>query len=244
MPQFFVPRKNLRGTFFVFPPSESWHLAKVLRKKPGDFVQIFDGEGLIASAQITDLSDPNAVKAKWFPQKGTCALGQGGLLHLYPALIRNECFEWMLEKVTELGVSSIHPLFTERTIVKIPPARRQMKVKRWEKILLSAAKQCGRENLPQLVPPLDFKEAIRQCENYAIHLILWEGEEKKSLSDFLATCHLPLTAVDLFVGPEGGFTIEEVECAKKAGFQSVRLGKNILRAETAAIAAISLLLLI
>lgn len=270
MPQFFVPRKNLRGNFFVFPPSESRHLTKVLRKKSGDIIQIFDGQGLVVNAEITDISNSKAVQAKLLPNSfphspnspflkgGSDARGArpvaegrgiekgGGVfpkIHLYPALIRNERFEWMLEKVTELGVTSIHPILTERTIVHLPENRISAKLKRWEKIVLSAAKQCGRNTLPEIVPPLNFNDSIRKCQNDSINLILWEGEEENNLNQFLATTRIPLTTFNLFIGPEGGFTLEEVELAKKSGFQSVRLKENILRAETAALSAVSLILL-
>lgn len=239
--QFYIPRKNIRGNFFVFDPSESHHIARVLRKKQGDLIQIFDGEGTVSWAKITDISDVNAVRGELSSvvKKGN----QKRLLKIYPALIRNERFEWMLEKVTELGARSIQPILTRRTLIHLKAEQIQSKLKRWQKILISAAKQCGRDDLPEIFPPLNFNDAIHQSKNDSINLILWEGEEKTTLSDFLTTYHLPLTTATLFVGPEGGFTIEEVEQAKKAGIKSVRLGKNILRAETASLAAISLILI-
>lgn len=183
----------------------------------------------------------------------------GRVVHLYPALIRSERFEWMLEKATELGVCSIHPIFSKRSVVKFAPSDFERKRSRWKKIALAAAKQSGRKELPRIFFPLNFNDAIQQCKReiapvecsalaeprlagfHRVNLILWESEEENNLFEFLTD--LPLIAVNLFVGPEGGFTIEEVTLAKKAGFQSVRIGENILRAETATIAAVSLLTL-
>jgi 16S rRNA (uracil1498-N3)-methyltransferase len=289
LPQFFVPRKNIHPPFFELDESESYHLIRVLRKKEGDPIRIFDGEGSIYFAQITDCSDPKKLKGriqhKWSQavQKGMTPPNPMGFetqdlrppapaisVHLYPALLKGPRFEWMLEKVTELGVASIHPIWTERTLITIHH-KIQSKVNRWEKLILSAAKQCGAETLPKIFDPVSFKEAIQSSrvpqssptastpspqaspyqektnptEKREYAFILWEREEKKIFSEILR----PLKSkqqpihIHLFFGPEGGLTLKEIEMAKASGIESMSLGQNILRAETAVIAATSLTLL-
>lgn len=259
MPQFFVPRKNIRGLFFTFEESESYHLARVLRKKKGEIVQIFDGEGTVLAAKIIDCSDDRNVKGEILTDQRTVSptsKPSGQSLAIYPAILKVVRFEWMLEKVTELGVNSIHPVFTQRTLVQIRSQQIDSKLKRWEKILLVSAKQCGRIELPKISAPIHFQQAIRNTNKNDLNLILWEGEEKNSLSyewrkfkekeRVSNTSKEPariLPTINLFIGPEGGFTIEEATAAKIAGIVPVRLGENILRAETATIAAVSQILL-
>lgn len=251
MPQFFVPKKNILSNFFFFEPSESHHIARVLRKKPGDLIQIFDGKGWVGSARITEISNSNKVKGELLP---AFDINRNALssdknypsfsLHLYPALIQSSNFEWMIQKVTEIGISSIQPILTERTQIRFSPEKSETKLKKWEKIILSAAKQCGRKILPAIFSPITLKEAFRKIKKNDLKIILWEGEEKIELSSILNRPQSPsIQELHLFIGPEGGYTIQEVTEAKKEGVLSVRLGANILKAETASIAAVSLILL-
>ncbi|OGR79587.1 MAG: hypothetical protein A3I11_04270 [Elusimicrobia bacterium RIFCSPLOWO2_02_FULL_39_32] len=269
MPQFFVPKKNIQSNSFFFEPSESHHIARVLRKKPGDLIQIFDGEGWVGSAQITETSNSNKVKGEIFPafDADRCVPSSEKnhpdiSLHLYPALIQNSNFEWMIQKVTEIGVTSIQPILTERTQIHFSPEKSKTKITRWEKIILSAAKQSGRKTLPTISTPLSLKEVFKKIKkNDAPHpertmqvttkensddlkIILWEGEEKISLSKILhQTQSFQKSKIHVFIGPEGGFTIEEIQETKKQGILAVTIGNNILRAETASLVASSFILL-
>lgn len=246
MPQFFVPRKNIHHPTVVFDSSESHHLTKVLRKKIGDVVQIFDGEGLVSAVKITDLSDPHKVQAEIVSAQ---KLTRHDIeLKIYPAILKAERFDWLIEKLTEIGVTSIHPILTERTLIHIKSPQIDLKIKRWEKIILSASKQCGRTVLPKIFSPINFTQAVDEINEKDMKLILWEGEEKNKLSDIAKNFKLSdsppsQTTIHLFVGPEGGFAIQEVKQVTESGFISISLGENILRAETAAIAAASVILL-
>ncbi|MBI2915626.1 MAG: 16S rRNA (uracil(1498)-N(3))-methyltransferase [Elusimicrobia bacterium] len=240
MPQFYVPAKNVAGKKFSFDPSESHHLAKVLRKKPGDTIQIFDGQGATLTAQITDTSNPNQVKGEIITSKQAAVADKISLI-LYPALIKSARFEWMLEKATELGVCEIQPILTERTIITWDRKKADSKLKRWQTIALSSAKQCGRPHVPVIHAPLPYLEAIKSCRDNNDKLILWEGESEKQLSSAWKEKN-QVNTIRLLIGPEGGFTIHEFNAAKANGFTPVRLGENILRAETAVIAASSLIL--
>ena len=251
MPHFFVPPQNRKGLSFHFGPEESNHLVKVLRKKDGDVVEIFDGEGGVWSASLLDCSNPARVKGRVLenasPPQSKLTLPSISL-EIYPALLKGERFDWMLEKLTEIGVSAIHPVVTERTLVILEPGRIATRTERWKKIALSAAKQCGRADLPQVFPPIPFQEARKPSASCDLDLFLWESEEKTSLSEALKKWEASRPSknsysVRLFAGPEGGYTMKEAGIAKQSGAAWVLLGENILRAETASIAAASRILL-
>ncbi len=240
MPQFYVPAKNRSGNALYFEPEESHHLSRVLKKQSGDVVQVFDGEGWVAPVRITGTFNAQRVEAVVLAEK--ILLKSPLTLALYPALIKGERFDWLLEKATELGVDSIHPMFTERTVVRVEGANLESKLERWQKIILAAAKQCGRQNLPKLHAPLPFAQCAQTLAPDRTHFILWETEELKRLSTQF-NLNPKMTHCSLFIGPEGGFTLREAQLAASCGAVAVRLGESILRAETAALVGASYLLM-
>jgi 16S rRNA (uracil1498-N3)-methyltransferase len=256
VPQFFVPRKNIRGLRFFFDPTESHHLIRVLRKGPGDTVRIFDGEGEVQTARIVDCSDPDQVHGELLPGKASGledhsrpdAPSSWCRLRLYPALLKGPKFEWLIEKITELGVESLQPIYCERTLIRLKPDQVDSKVERWRKIVMASAKQCGRKSLTTVESPLSFEQALRKMPAGEHRFLLWEREQQGELSQTLQELKdlpqgVPAPTIHLIVGPEGGFSLNEVKLARDAGVVPVGLGKNILRAETASIAAASVVLL-
>lgn len=251
MPQYFVPKKKLKGRVFEFDESESYHLSTVLRRKPGDFVQIFDGEGRILPARITEVSDPRRVRGEVldeFPEGASVprTLEQDGkvAIELYPAVLKGPRFEWLLEKAVELGAAAIRPVLTQRTLADFDEAGAAKKAERWRKIALAAAKQCERARVPAVDPAARLEQALRQADRSDVNLILWEREDSARLQGFverLRASGAPQTRVRVFTGPEGGFAQEEIELARKFGVQPVLLSPTILRAETAALAALALI---
>ena len=248
---FFVSPKNFMGRRFFFDRSESRHLSLVLRKRPGDTIRVFNGEGIVQNARLLEVSNPERVTGELLDSHA--APGRSSLrpekiktLDVYPAVLKGPRFDWMLEKLTELAVNAIHPILTERTVVRLKPQESASKIRRWEKIILSAAKQCGRKNFAKVYPPVNFQEAVSSLPKDYLNLILWESEEKKSISETLdektKKCNSGV-CVNLLVGPEGGLTVKEAELAARSGVLPVHLGENILRAETAAIAGAAYILL-
>jgi len=251
VPHFFVPPGNKSGLFFSFDPSESRHLSKVLRKKAGDLVVIFDGQGGVQKARILNVSNPLKVTGEILDSPGSpeSAPRPCQTLEIFPALIKGPRFEWLIEKLTELGVASIHPVLTERTLVRLQPDQAEKKLNRWKKIALAASKQSGRSDVPTFLPPVPLEEALTAQKGDALDLMLWEGEEITTLSQTLLKFRETRRSrgnfsVRLFVGPEGGLTIQEVEKAKKNGVRTVNIGPNILRAETAALASAAVVMLL
>jgi len=163
---------------------------------------------------------------------------------LCQGLLKSARFEWILEKGTELGVSTFAPILCRRSMAGLVDAGKA-KIQRWERILEEAAEQCGRARRPALLPIRPLSHALSAIPTNAIALMPWEEEQGQSLRDVLQTVPLPynqdqhLDTVVLFIGPAGGLLEEEVQLAQHYGVHSVTLGTRILRAETAALAAVA-----
>ena len=236
--RFRVHREKINGLRAIIDdPGEIRHICKVLRLGQGNAVVLFDGEGKEYWAVITQIS-PGQVILTLTPQ-GSSARAESSLrIVLGMALLKSSKFEWLLQKATELGVSEVLPFSSSRVIPRREAEPSRARLARWEKIVVEAAGQCGRSLLPRVHPPCSFEEVLETDRGEAIRIFLWEKEENKPLGDALTTM---TPAIFLLVGPEGGFSDPEALRAQEAGFQSVRLGPRILRAETAAIAGITLL---
>lgn len=162
---------------------------------------------------------------------------------LCQGLLKSARFEWILEKGTELGVSTFAPILCHRSIAGLEDAGKA-KIQRWQHILEEATEQCGRARRPALLPIRPLAQALSDIPTGAIALMAWEEEQSQSLHDVLQTVspiREPLTVV-LFIGPEGGLLKEEVQLAQQYGVHSVTLGTRILRAETAALASVAMLM--
>ena len=145
----------------------------------------------------------------------------------------------VVEKATELGVRTILPFFSSRTVPKLDRAKMERRQSRWKKIALSATKQSGRTKIPEILAVSDFADLVRkpwQCEQ---KLLFWEGESQQSLTQVREEKNR-LGSLLLVIGPEGGFHPQEVSEAIRHGFKAVRLGRRILRTETAALAALAI----
>lgn len=240
MPHFFVPPENVREGRFVLEKDEAQHVALVLRKKAGDEIQLFDGKGHGYRGRIESVStsrvEGRVLAAQ--PQEERPPLA----LRLFQGLPKGDKFDWILEKMTELGASEIVPVYTERGEVRVPPQKLADRVKRWEKIVLAAAKQSGRSHLPRVSAPVSLVQALSSCGADSLTLFPWEGEGHLSLKQALASRKAGTRTVNVFIGPEGGFAPSEADLARKSGALSVTLGPVILRTETAGLFVASVLL--
>ncbi len=225
MQLFFNPNIDETTQSFSFDKEESRHIIKVLRKKDSDILQVTNGSGLLFETQITLASDnkctvevisiTNAEKPKFH-------------LHLAVAPTKmNDRFEWFLEKATEIGIQEITPIFCDRS------ERKVINRDRFEKIILSAMKQCNETFLPKLNEAISFKEFIKQ-QNKGLKLIAHcEETDKKSLKEVLK----PNEDVTILIGPEGDFSEKEIALALENNYKPVALGNTRLRTETAAVVA-------
>jgi 16S rRNA (uracil1498-N3)-methyltransferase len=230
--RFWVPAGQLEGELVHFSDEQAHQLRSVLRLRSGARVQVFDG--LAAADRVVELTDLArgcgrvVGEAAHAPEPRT-------RLCVYPALLPRDKFEVVLQKLTEVGAVVIAPLLTERSLVREPPDERRYA--RWRAILREASEQSGRGVVPELLPTRSLAAALQHAGGHAV--LAYEGERKCTLRAALGGRP---TRVALYVGPEGGYTSEEIACAKHAGARVVTLGPRVLRAETAALVASALVL--
>jgi 16S rRNA (uracil1498-N3)-methyltransferase len=238
MRRFFVRPEDVGSQELCLRGDEADHLARVLRLGPGTQVVVFDGCGHEYMTQVERLETTGVVcrilcDAVAQPSPAvSITLGQG--------LPKAEKFDWVIQKTTELGVADIVPLISARVIPHVSGAQMVRKFSRWEKLAREACKQCGRTTVPHLWPPTPLETFLASCQSAELKLILWEGEDRRPLRTVLAACPA-VASVVVAVGPEGGLTPQEVASGEAYGFLSVGLGKRILRTETAAMVAVTLL---
>ncbi len=225
MPQYLA---EITNNTFTMDKEESRHL-KVARIHCGDEIKIFDAKGSKYLAKIQTLSDKAAsgiiLKPLPAPQLKT-------KITLYFSAVARSAAEDIIDKCTQAGVSIFVPVFSEysdKDLLK----KWQTKQERWQQIALAACKQCENPSLPQIMPPVSFEDAVKNLKTPAF--ICYEDEEKTSLLTCLSK--IKQTSLAIFIGPEGGYTLNEIALAKQYGVIAVSLGQNILRAETAATVA-------
>jgi 16S rRNA (uracil1498-N3)-methyltransferase len=230
MDVFYTPPKHISGESIVIDGDEFHHLTKVLRKKIGDVLHVVDGGGYCYEVQIENLDKRTAhcrvlhIHAKLNEPDIELTLAQ--------ALLKNPArFDFIVEKATELGVSHIIPMTTERVIAH------SAKIDRWQQIALTAMKQSARCVLPSVASLTAFDDVLAKGATYDLKLIPHEKTENSQFIVSLVALHASAKNVLLLIGPEGGFTDEEIERAIANGFLPVSLGKRRLRAEPAGIVA-------
>ena len=201
---------------------EFHHAVRVVRVKEGEEVELFDGKGLAARGKVIAIErDLLRVRIDAEVPSREATLD----LSLAMSIIQLEKFELVLQKATELGVKSFIPVVTQR--VELRPERYRGKQERWEKIVFEAVKQSGRSVIPSIETPVDFATLVQRP---GVKIVFDADRETTPLPQSLA-------AAVLLIGPEGGWTDEELDLARDAGCLFQRLGERRLRAETAAIVA-------
>lgn len=246
MHRFFVAPEALAVHPVVLSGEQAHQVRRVLRLRLGDRVTLLDGQGWACEAMLVALGEADAkfqIVRRW-------EVGGEPAAHitLHQAVLKGDRFGWALQKGTEVGVSAFVPIVCERNVVDDLDAVED-KRERWERIIQEAAEQSGRARLPRLLPAQLLTQAVHSSAKAAaagpssLRIIPWEGEQSRRLRDALAGCNLGQGArIELFVGPEGGFTDEEIDLAQRYGIQPVTLGPRILRAETAGVVAAALIL--
>jgi 16S rRNA (uracil1498-N3)-methyltransferase len=238
MRRFFVRSEDVGDRQLRLRGDEAQHLTRVLRLGPGAQVVVFNGHGHEYVTEVERLEDDGVVcrilcQTEAQPtQVVSITLGQG--------LPKAEKFAWVIQKTTELGVSEIVPLLTERVVPRLSQRHFAAKVGRWERLAREACKQSGRAAVPRLWPPTPLETFLASCQSAALKLVLWEGERTRPLRAVLAASE-PVASAAVVVGPEGGLTPEEVARGAAYGFLPVGLGKRILRTETAGLLVVALL---
>jgi 16S rRNA (uracil1498-N3)-methyltransferase len=232
MDYFYVDPKDVHDRVALIRGEEFRHLSRVVRKKAGEHVMLVDGADTSYEAVIR-LIDRIHAECEILSTHHRANEPRIDIT-LAVSLLRNPArFDVLVEKATELGVRSIVPLLCERTVPKSD------KHGRLEKIALSALKQCGRSFLPRIRPLTSFDSLLEEALEYSLRLIPHEKTEQSQFIGSVLQHHPDLKSVLIVIGPEGGFTDEEVALSGVKGFIPISLGPRRLRAETAAISAVS-----
>lgn len=233
MPQFFIDKTFRIGDNIEIRGSDARHISQVLRLKTGDWIILSDGDGNSFRA-IIEKSSPSNVTARI---QDKIARREGKMPPaLALALIKADRFEWAIEKAVELGCRRIVPFKSARTVPQYTVGANAGKIERWQKIALAAAKQSGLPFRPVIETPLEFSQLMEHA-NRAV--LFYEGEEKNDIRS-LWNSRYAAEVNTLIIGPEGGFTGEEILLARQSGVETASLGTQILRVETAAIAALTI----
>lgn len=226
MQKFFVNTRDIDQNEIVLTGNNAKHISFSLRMAPGERIVVCDGQGNDCICEILRITGedvyvgvverrPNLAEP---PYKAV----------LYQALAKGEKMDYIIQKAVEFGVYEIVPFESSRCIAKLREGSADKKLVRWQRIAEEAAKQSGRGVIPRISEPLSFKTALERAKGDGVCFMCYESEEQRSIGEVERA-----EKYSFFIGPEGGFSTEEVETAKTAGIASVSLGARILRCESA-----------
>ncbi len=234
MPRFYCALPLAGGDVIELPAGAARHV-QVLRMQPGGTITLFNGEGGEFEAAIEHMGRSevrvtigahHAVERE-APRE----------VHLACGMPANERMDWLVEKATELGVASIQPLMTERTVLRVKGDRADKKLAHWQAIAAAACEQCGRNRVPVLHDVMTLAQWLAAAKPHGKGLLLSLRDGTRPLLQAAG----PEGAVTLLSGPEGGLSSQEEEAALRAGFSAASLGARVLRAETAPLAVLAAL---
>jgi 16S rRNA (uracil1498-N3)-methyltransferase len=235
--RFFVEPEVLRARNVTITGDLAHRMARVLRYRRGDEVVLTAGgpreyvvklDGISANAVAGVVSSDRPA-----PREPTVEVV------LYQSLIRANRFDYALEKCTEAGVARFVPIVSARTQVS-PDEAGAGRAERWRRVIVEAAEQCGRGRLPPVEQPRPFEQAVREAPG--LKIVPWEEERGTKLGHYLRNIPSRPQTLSVLIGPEGGYTPEEVELAREQGAALVTLGRRVLRSETAALLACGIIL--
>ena len=245
MHHFFVEKNNIRdGKIVIDDAGDYNHAVNVLRLEVGEEILISDSEGTDYRCSVAEIKgkgeecliasiDEVAEDNHELPAR----------VILFQCIPKSDKMELIIQKAVELGVSDIVPVKSKYCVVKLDDKKSSSKTKRWQGIAESAAKQSKRSIIPTVHEPVDFKTAVEMCEECDVRLIPYEAEEGLTGTCEAIVNFLPGRTIGTIIGPEGGFAPLEVSMARRHAITPISLGKRILRAETAAIAILSLIMI-
>lgn len=235
MPRFYCSPPLPSFGSFDLPADAAHHAARVLRLREGDSVQIFDGLGGECHGVISELSGKRVVIGDMVAVDSDRESPLRVLLA--QSLSSSEKMDWVIQKATELGVTEIQTIDTERSVAKLSAERAAKRLEHWQQVAISSCEQCGRNRLPKIHAPLDIMAWLQQMRNLGDTKFILLPQGATSLHAQAR----PQGRVVLLIGAEGGFTQAESESALLCGFTPIRMGARVLRTETAAIAGLAAL---
>lgn len=238
---FYVKNEQIDGEKAVIIGGDVKHIRDVLRYNVSDILDICDDDGVRYTTKITGF-DKETVFLDVI-EKSDFTTEPSINVTLFQGMPKADKLELIIQKTTELGVSAVVPVITERTVVKFDEKDINKKVERWNKISQEAGKQSGRQKIPVVEKPIKLKNLIENISKYDILLLPYECEKEMTLKSALRNLKEKCKNVAIFIGPEGGFSEEEVDMLTNLdNVRKVTLGPRILRTETAGIATVAMVL--
>lgn len=236
MSKFFLNKSQITGDRAVLTGQDVNHIVRVLRAGPGDALLLCDSEGTDYEARILT-ADRESITAELL-RSYPCLNEPKTQVTLFQGLPKQGKMEWIIEKCTEMGVGTIVPVQMDRSVVRLTPEQAEKKLERWRKTAESAAKQCGRGRIPDVRMPVTVPQLAGEVLPDFL-LLPYEAERAKPIRQALVG--QKAASAGIFIGPEGGFSPEEVRLLQSLGAHTVTLGRRILRTETAGLAALTVL---
>lgn len=238
MPNYFIKKSSIKNNLIELTGEVLHHLRDSLRIKTGEEIFCVDEEGRRYRVRVTELRREllaGDIICKEERDRGTTLR-----INLVQSLPKGPKFDFIIQKATELGVTRISPVVSERSVVRLEKERVDWKHSRWERIALEAAQQSERHDIPEISQTVLLYNFLQSYKKDDLNLLLWEGEKIQGIKEILRNA-VDVKSVTILIGPEGGFSENEVNSAVAAGFIPVSLGELILRTDTASIAALSIL---
>jgi len=238
MPRIYCPTPLTAGEHLTLPAGAARHV-QVLRLQPGDPLSLFNGEGGEFECSVTQMGR-STVQVQ-IGQHHAIEREASRLVHLAICMPANERMDWLVEKATELGVASIQPLMSERSVLRLSGERAEKKVLHWHSVAVAACEQCGGNRVPEVHPVMTLTQWLQGWQARAAHtcLVLSLAPGVQPLQRVAGDA----SSLTLLLGPEGGLAADEEARAVAQGCTPVSLGPRVLRAETAALAALAALVL-
>ena len=237
---FYVKNEQIHGDEATIIGEDVKHIRDVLRYKIDDELNICDEEGkkyitkiLAFSKEQIDLKIIKACEDTTEPNVNVT---------LFQGMPKADKLEFIIQKCTELGVNEVIPVITDRVIVKLEEKNLPKKLERWNKIALEAAKQSGRQKVPEVKNPINLKNLVENISKYDILILPYECEKEMTMKVALQNIHQNCKKIAILIGPEGGFSEEEIKMLSSEKVKIVTLGPRILRTETAGIATLAMIL--
>ena len=240
---FFVNPSSIEEGIVRIVGTDLNHMKNVLRMKPGEEVLISDGTGKDYNCQVKEYGAEEGILVILSENADSRELPSR--IWLFQGLPKSDKMEVILQKAVELGAAGVIPVATRNAVVKLDAKKAEAKIRRWQAIAESAAKQSKRSYIPQVGPVMSLKEAFSYIEEqkFDLRMIPYELEKGMDGTKTVLEALAPGQQVAVFIGPEGGFDEEEIQLALKMGVKPVSLGKRILRTETAGPAILALLMM-
>ncbi len=240
MQHFFVTPDQVQGDRITILGSDVNHMKNVLRMHIGEQVTINDGNNISYLCRVESYQEDSAILHIEEEQMTDTELSSR--IYLFQGLPKQDKMELIVQKAVELGVYEVIPVATKRAVVRLDEKKALKKVARWQQIAEGAAKQAARGYIPKVHDLMNYKEALSYAEDLDVVFIPYElAEGMKETKRLIEEIH-PGESIGIFIGPEGGFEVEEVEAAIAMGAKSITLGKRILRTETAGLTTLSILM--